>query len=588
MAENSLTGQVSNFFGRLSLFQKILFIGVPSVILIGLIVLFSVANTNSDYKVLFNELAPSDAGKITQALDEKQIKYKLEDGGTTILVPQERLYSTRIDLASEGLPESSVVGYELFDDTNLGMSEFVQQVNFKRALEGEIARTIGSMDEVKKVRVHLVIPETKLFAKDQNDPTASITLHLKSGRSLSSVSIEGMQTLVASSVEGMLPENVTIVNHLGRLLSKQPIDENSIAGKTAQQLEQQRRVESHLSGKIQSMLDGVLGVNNSTVEVTADLNFTSIEQTKTDYDPERQVIRSEQAIQEATESTDSLSYPAVNIAKDKSNIIQNYEISKNVEHIIHSVGSVNRLSVAVMINGTTKVNENPEGLKEVQYVPRTEEEMQKLEEIVKNAVGYTPERGDQVSVINVPFDTMIDYEIVEQDNLQWWQTPENQRLIALLALMLITIFVMYRMLQSQKIKERLRIAMNLPAKIDVDEDELEDEEEEEEEELEDLDLDEEDLLLLPAELPEQLLLEGDVPETNLEEDVEQDEVEDERSFKDEALSRLGEDNEQAITEDSLMKQEMKEKIEEFVDDKTDEAVKIIRAVLAQDIDLKNF
>jgi flagellar M-ring protein FliF len=587
MAEQNLLTQGKNFFNRLNVWQKALFIGVPSVILLGLVLILSTGSNSSNYQVLFNDLTSADAGKITQSLKEKQIDYKLEDGGSTILVDKNNLYNTRIDLAAEGLPESSIVGYELFDKNNLGMSEFVQQVNFRRALEGEIARTIMSMDEVKKVRVHLVIPETKLFEKDQKEPTASVTLHLKSGRSLSRMNVEGIQTLVASSVEGLISDNVTVVNHMGRLLSKPAIDENSVAGKTAQQLEQQKRVESNLANKIKSMLDGVIGVNNSTVEVTADLNFTRIEQTKTDYDPERQVIRSEQAIQEVSESQDSLSYPAVNMAKDKSNIIQNYEIAKNVEHIIHSVGTVDRISVAVMINGTTQIIEE-EGAKKVEYIPRTEEEMQKMEEIVKNAVGYNPGRGDQVSVINVPFDTMIDYDIVEEQNLQWWQKPDYQKLMALLFLMLLTIFVMFRLLQAKAIKDRMRIAMNLPAQIEMDDKAIEDEmDEEEEEELEDLNLDEDDLLLLPSELPEQLLLEGDTMEPTFIDDFEEEYDEDEGSLRDEALARLNSDDERQVTEDSLMKQEMKEKVEEFVNEQTEEAVKLVRIIMAQDFDLRN-
>lgn len=589
MAEQNLLTQGKNFFTKLSLWQKVLFVGVPSAVMIALILILSAGNYSSDYQVLFNDLTAEDAGAITQNLKEKNIKYKLEDGGSTILVEKNDLYDTRISLASEGLPESSIVGYELFDRNNLGMSEFVQQVNFRRALEGEISRTIQSMDEVKKSRVHLVIPETKLFEKDQKEPTASVTLHLKSGRSISRVNIEGIQTLVASSVEGMLPENVTVVNHMGRLLSKTPIDENSLAGKTAQQLEQQKRVESNLANKIKSMLDGVIGVNNSTVEVTADLNFTKIEQTRTDYDPERQVVRSEQAIEEVSESQDSLSYPAVNMARDKSNIIQNYEIAKNVEHIIHSVGTVNRISVAVMINGTTQIVEE-EGVKKVEYLPRSEEEMNKMEEIVKNAVGYDPARGDQVSVINVPFDTMIDTEYIEQENLQWWEKPEYQKLLALIFLMLVTIFIMYRLLQAKAIKDRLRIAMNLPAKIDMDDKEIEEEmDEEEEEELEDLNLDEDDLLLLPSELPEQLLLEGDTEEQDFaDESLDEDEYGEQGSLEDEALARLNAEDEKQVTEDSLMKQEMKEKVEEFVSEQTDEAVKLVRIILSQDFDLKNF
>lgn len=592
MAENQSTiDQIRKFYGNLGNFQRVLLFGIPSLVIIGLVLIFA-SSGSKEYDVLFNDLSSQDASKIVEVLKEKQIEYKLEDNGSTVLVEQGEVFQTRIDLAGEGLPESSVVGYELFDNTNLGMSEFVQQVNYRRALEGELSRTIASMDEVKKVRVHLVIPETALFEKDQKQPTASVTIHLQKGQSISPASIKGIQKLVAGSVEGMMSENVTVVNHKGKILSEPVIDVNSVAGMTQMQHEQQKHVEQYLARKVKSMLDGVLGVDNSSVQVNAELDFTRIEQTVTDYDPEKQVVRSEQNIVEKSESTDSLSYPAVSMSKDESNSIQNYEISRSVESIVHEVGNIKRLSVAAVINGKTEIIQNDEGLKEVQYIPRTEEEMQKLEEIIRNAVGFDLERNDQISVINVPFDTMME-EIDPNDlvELEWWQQPDIQKILFLLAAIMVAVILMFSLLQSKYIKDRLRIALELPKKLELDKSALDDdvvEEDEDEEEVEELDLDEDDLLLLPAELPEQLLLEGEKDdEAALDEEMDQDGYDDD-SLASRARADLDDADEPELSEESMMKLELKNKVEEFMDDQTEEAVRLVRVFLQQDLQNAKF
>ncbi len=590
MAEIPFLEQAKTFWSKLALWQKALFAGIPAVMLIGIILLF-VSTGEKQVGVLYSGLEQQDAGKITESLKAKQIDYELAENGTAIIVDKEILYDTRLTLANEGLPEQSVVGYELFDKTNLGMSEFVQKLNYRRALEGELARTIGEIDEVHKVRVHIVIPDKALFKKDQKNPTGSVTLHLKNGRSLDKISIDGIQNLVASSIEGMSPKDVTVVDQRGNMLNEQSLDMNSVAGLTAQQHEQQRRVEDHLAGKVQSMLDAVLGADNTKVRINADLDFTRIEQTKTDYDPERQVIRSEQNIKDVSQSTDSLSYPAVSMAKDQSNVIQNYEIAQNVEHIIHSVGNIERLSVAVMINGTNQIVDS-NGTKQMVYVPRPDEEMQKITEIVRNAVGFDPSRNDQISVINVPFDTMINYNDIEQFNIKpWYERPDIQKLIALVITMLIALFIMWKLLQNKQVKDRMRLAMYLPQKVSV-EDEPEEEEEEEEEEVEDLDFDDEEMLLLPAELPEQLLLEGEKLEEQLDENsILDDETGlslDQDALAKRARAELEESQVPELTEDAMMKIEIRHKVEDFCDVQTDEAVRLIRMMLSQDLDIKNY
>lgn len=584
MAENTPIQQATNFYKNLASWQKGLIIAIPLAIITGIVILIATAGPSErNLKVLYSELSATDAAKITEQLKEQKIEYKLEDGGSTILIPEDKVFQTRLDLASEGLPENSTAGYELFDKTNLGMSEFVQKLNYRRALEGELSKTINSLDEVKKSRVHIVIPENALFKEDQKQPSASVTLHLKSGRSLSKISIDGIQTLVSSSIEGMAPGQVSITDQRGKLLSDAPLDESTVAGLTAMQHEQQRRVEKHLEEKAEAILNSALGADNSQVSVTAELDFTKIEQNITDFDPDRQVVRSEQQILEKSESQDSLSYPAVNMNKDQSNTIQNYEIKKIEERIVHAVGGIKRLSVSAMVNGKNEIVTNKEGVKSFQYVPRAEEEMNKLTELVKNAVGYDPTRNDNVSVINVAFENFIDEDELQQLNpLPWYMQPNNQKLIFLLAAIIIAILLMYTLLQSKIVKDRIRIALSLPEKVKISEDDVEDDEDEEEE-LEDLDLDDEDLLLLPAELPETLLLEGERESDDDDEQVFGHEDETEESLAARARAELDESEAVELTEEAMMKIEMKQKVESFVDEQTEEAAKLVRLLMAQDL-----
>lgn len=580
------TEQLREFSKRLSLFQKILIIGSVVIVLSVLgVILFTGQSSNTDFAVLFKDISSEDAGKIVASLKEKGIEYTLADGGTTIMVPKDKVYETRINLASEGLPGSSVVGYEVFDKSNLGMSEFVQKLNYRRALEGELARTISALEEVKSARVHIVVPEKALFKEDQKDPTASVTLQIRPNKNLSSAAITGIQNLVASSVEGLTPERVTVLDQKGRVISADPIDKNSVAGLTAAQHKQQIEVEQYLANKVQTMLDNVLGVDNSSVKVTAELNFTQIEKTITDYDPDRQVVRSEQQITEKSQSTDSLSYPTVSMAKDQGNIITNYEISQTIERIVNEVGNIKRLTVSVLVNGTNKIIEK-DGKPVLEYTPRTPEEIEQLTLAVKNAVGYDPNRNDQVSVINVPFDNSYYEELLKENQpVPWIEVPENQKLLILIAIILLSIFFMYRLLQSKFVKDRIRIALELPQSVPLDKEAIKEEEEEEEEpeeELADLGIDQDDLLLLPAELPEQLMLES-VP-------VEEDkyalatEAElDQESLAAKARAELEKAETPDLTEEQMLKIEMKQKIQTFIDEQTEEAVRLVKVLLAQDM-----
>jgi flagellar M-ring protein FliF len=272
-AQQQLTGLVA----RLSAGQKALLAGVALASVVAIALLVSVVNRPS-LGILFSNLAPEDAGTIVEKLRERKIDYELQDGGRSILVPQNSIYDLRLSLAGEGLPHSSVVGYEIFDRTNLGVSDFVQKVNYRRALEGELARTILQLNEVEGARVHLVMPARALFKEDEHPATASVVLKLRSGHRLSEGSVQGIANLVSASVEGMESRNVTIVDSRGALLSSRQ-DEGTMASLSTSQLEMQQKVEQHLARKAQTLLEGAVGAGNAIVQVAAELDFRQVERT---------------------------------------------------------------------------------------------------------------------------------------------------------------------------------------------------------------------------------------------------------------------------------------------------------------------
>jgi flagellar M-ring protein FliF len=327
-------------------------------------------------------------------LKEKAVPYQLDDGGKTIRIPKDQVYDLRLSLAGEGLPQSSIIGYELFDRANLGVSDFVQKINYRRALEGELARTILQIDEVEAARVHLVVPEKTLFKEDEKPATASVVLKLKSGNVLSKESIRGISHLVASSIEGLDADNVTIVDSRGVLLSENK--GNSLAATTSSQYELQHQVETYLAAKAQSLLESVVGTGNALVQVTAELDFRQVERNMEQYDPDNTAILSESIQEDKTPQSDSAA-PATH-----SSTLTNYQVNKTVEHIVENMGNIKRLSVAAVINGIPKSVEK-DGQKVEEITPRPQDEMNKLTDLVKKSVGFDPTRNDEVSVTNLTF-----------------------------------------------------------------------------------------------------------------------------------------------------------------------------------------
>ncbi len=359
------------------------------------------------YGVLFSRLPAEEAGQIIDQLDQMKVPYRVSDGGTSILVSSSDVPDVRIRLAAAGFPRSGSVGFEIFDKTNLGMTDFLQKVNYRRALEGELAKSIASLEEVSAARVHIVIPENRLFKQDQKATTASVLVKVRSG-SLGRGKVAAITHLVASAVEGLDASRVTVLDQNGTLLSAAE-DESSLGAMSNRQLELQKDVEMYLQDKSQSLLDGVLGARKAIVRVNATLNFEQAEKTVEQYDPENlAIVSQEQTVEKTSDNNTDAEGGKSGGQTSKENTLTNYEVNKTVQKIVSAVGTIQRLTVSVIVDGTYS---KPEGAgtgagadQPATFTPRSQEELDRIGALVKSAVGIQPERNDHVEVVSVAFD----------------------------------------------------------------------------------------------------------------------------------------------------------------------------------------
>jgi flagellar M-ring protein FliF len=441
---NRIWYQVAEFFSRLTNVQKLLMAGI-AVVFIAATILTLVFTSSPPYEPLFNDLSAKDAGEIVERLREQNIDYKLVNGGRTIMVPAGRLYDLRVAFARDGLPESGTVGYELFDQQELGVTEFQQLVTYKRALEGELEKTISSIDGIEKASVMIVIPKERLFEKDQKVPTASVQLKLRRKALPSETTVEAISHLVANSVEGLLPENITITDTKGRILSKNRNPNDALA-MSSDQLAYTRQVESDLEQKVLAVLEKRVGVGNVSVQVNANLNWSTVERTIKDVDPERTVTISE----EINEQTQPGSATSGTTGGSSTSTVTNYETSRTVQRIVEGVGNIEQLSVAVLVNNRAERKTDEEGNVTVDYVPRSEEEMRQLEQLAKTAVGFNPNRNDQFSIVNMQFDPAFEEE---PESAPWYGDPMGilEKVLIVLSLGL-GVFLVRSLLLSVKAK----------------------------------------------------------------------------------------------------------------------------------------
>jgi flagellar M-ring protein FliF len=423
-AFRQILSQLNATFSNLSLGKKLSLITLIVGFAVGFFFLMTWSG-KSEFQPLYAQLDAEDASGILSRLREQKIPYRIASNGSTVMIPQEQIYEVRMQLASEGLPRGGGVGFEIFDNTKLGMTAFAQNVNYQRALQGELARTINQISEIESSRVHVVMTEKSLFVDQEEPASASVVLKLRSGKWLSQSQIDGILHLVSSSVARLSPENVTIVDSKGKLLAGIK-DPSSFGSLSSDQLDYQDRVEKALENRIRTMLEMALGENKAIVRLSCAFDFKKQERTEEHYLPDNRVIRSEQQLNEMTvdPSATPQGIPGVRSnlpgdpaatgqtrttdssrAHEKNDRTVNYEIGKVISHIKEPVGEMTRVSVAVLVDGTYKRVENSGAEVEWQYVARTPEEMQKFESIVKRAVNFDSERGDKVDIVNIPFET---------------------------------------------------------------------------------------------------------------------------------------------------------------------------------------
>jgi flagellar M-ring protein FliF len=409
--------------------------GVAALSILSFSILIMIAN-RTDYKPLFTNLSSEDAGEIVKKLKEQKIPHQIGSDGKSILVPSDKVYDLRLSLASDGLPQGGGVGFEIFDRKNFGMTEFVQKLNYQRALQGELSRTISQLSGVEQARVHLAIPEKSIFKESEKPPTASVVLKMKSDRTLRESEIQGIIHLVASAVDGMDSDNVSVLDSRGKLLSRSP-ETDSGSRMTSSMLETQRNYEKNLEERLQSLLDKAVGTGRSVARVNAVFDFKRVEKYEEKYDPESPVVRSEQRTEEKSGSGSATASgvpgvqsnlgkatPATNPSTastgSKSDETMNYEISRTTSRIVEPVGTLSKVSVAVMVDGKYEsVAKN--GTSKPKYIPRSQDELQKIESLVKSAIGFSAERGDQLTVANIPFQD-AEQDMGDADN-KWWNAP---------------------------------------------------------------------------------------------------------------------------------------------------------------------
>ncbi|MCH7866244.1 MAG: flagellar M-ring protein FliF [Myxococcales bacterium] len=466
---------------------------------------------NSQYRLLFRGLGDSEVAAVVDALAAENIDYRLEEGGTAIMVPTPLVHEARIRVAARGLPAGSGVGFEIFDRGNFGVTDFVQKINYKRAMQGELARSIEQIDSIESARVQIAIPEKSVFLrKKTSHVTASVITRLKPGRDLMPDQVNGIVHLVASSIEGLEAGRVTVVDNHGRLLAPMgsgPPGPLAPDGAMAQQA----RIEASLEKQIISLLERTIGIGNVSAQVNAQLDWTKTETTEETFDPDSQVVRSERLSED--NSRDGSVAAAGGVAGIRANAADavapdtggggresaanrrtstiNYEINKLVSHTVLPMGTIQRLSVAVLIDGMPPAATTPQGLEGGQeaqeseggFRPWNKERMEHFELLAKAAIGFSEERGDEFSLINAPFHTIT----IEED--PGWFDPQVTVLITtvlnivglLLALILFGKFMVQPLaavLEGESNPQLLGLstAGNLAAQLEVDA-ELEQEEE---------------------------------------------------------------------------------------------------------------
>ncbi|MBN1267441.1 MAG: flagellar M-ring protein FliF [Anaerolineales bacterium] len=453
---DQLREQFTAFWKNQSSTRKATLITLTSVTIVAIVLFIRWANTPS-YEVAFSGLSETDAGLIVEQLQTSDIPFQLQGSGT-ILVPADDVYTVRLQMAKDGLPQGGSVGYELFSGTSLGMTEFTQRINYQRALEGELERTIGSLQTVDAVRVHIVTPEKSLLTSQQDPTTASVTVRVGSGQTLSSPQVKSITHLVASSVEGLTPENVVVVDINGNLLASGQSDDSMSGSAAAADTHRAAEVAyaMEIENNINALLDSVLGPNSSVVKASVLMNWTEKQITTQAFDPETEAIRSSQVINENYsangDAAGGIPGAETNLPEDETMLttteasssdytrteeIFNYEVTQTETLELVSPGTVSKISLSVMVDGITDTAE-----------------LETLRTTIAAAAGIDAVRGDVLAVESLDFDHSYfetQAEEIEQSEKTafYWQIGEIAAAVLILAAIL---WYIQRMLANLRLK----------------------------------------------------------------------------------------------------------------------------------------
>ncbi len=436
---------------------RLVALGAVTAALIAFFAVIMMRVSTPPMALLYSDLPVSDSAEIVAKLDAMDVPYELKGDGTTIMVPKTEALRLRMSMAEAGLPSGGSVGYEIFDDASaLGTTNFVQNINHLRALEGELARTIRALDAIQAARVHLVLPERELFAREQQDPTASIVVRARGGLSRSQA--RGIQFLVSSAVEGLVPSNVSIIDEAGAIL----VGGNGDGASASSSLdERQQEYEHRLRRQVADIVTSVVGPNSAKIQVAAELDFNRITRNSETYDPDGQVVRSTQTVEESSSNTERDGQEGVTVGNALPDAIGqnadanatsqesaarveetvNYEISRTTTTEVVEAGRVKRLSVAVLVDG--KYETAADGTRT--YVERTPEELELIGRLVRSAIGFDESRGDRVEVVNLPLtDQAIEPLEGTSDEAQgMFAGLDIMRLAELGALLIVTLLAIF-------------------------------------------------------------------------------------------------------------------------------------------------
>lgn len=393
---------------------RLAMLAATAAVLVGFFVFLGMKITQPKMALLYGNLDLQSSGEIVSRLEAQKIPYQITNNGTQILVPEDRVLRARMQLAEGGLPSGGGAGYEIFDKANaLSATNFMQNINHLRAMEGELARTIRSIDQVSSARVHLVLPKREVFSRDQREPSASIVIKTKGGR-LDQPQVRAIQNLVASAVPDLKPSRIAVIDDRGNLLAGTQEEADPATATASRMSDMRRQTEERLRKNVEALIERSVGVGNVRAEISVDMDFDRVTTNQELFNPDQQVVRSTQTITENNQSSEGQQNVSVannlpeaqgqggsqqSSSGNRTEELINYEISKTVRTQVREAGVVRRVSAAVLVNNIIQVD----GQGQRSYLARSPEEMQQLNTLVRNSIGFDQGRGDTVEVVSMRF-----------------------------------------------------------------------------------------------------------------------------------------------------------------------------------------